>query len=151
MKKPALQQSRFKIIHFENPRTGSSSYRVSGIKRDGTRIRENYTDGQRAQHRLIELESEYHSRAPQDSALRATALSDVQVKIAEAVFPRLDKDEDLYLAVDHWLNHGRHQKALGASPRLDEALKAFIGWLDMDSGLRDHTKRNLKIRVTMFT
>src|SRR2546430_852428 len=66
---------RFKIVPFLN-RTGSQSWRVSGVKRDGTRVRENFSDPKGAHCRLIELEGEYLGRASEDTALRATRLTD---------------------------------------------------------------------------
>ena len=48
-------RQRFKILKFTNPRTDTTSWRVSGIKRNGERIRENYADPQEAQLRYTEL------------------------------------------------------------------------------------------------
>ena len=54
-------RQRFKILKFINPRTDTTSWRVSGIKRNGERIRENYADPQEAQLRYTELEGEFHA------------------------------------------------------------------------------------------
>ena len=67
-------KQRFKIIKFINPRTDTTSWRVSGIKRNGERIRENYADLQEAQLRYTELEGEFHA-ANGSAALRATRLT----------------------------------------------------------------------------
>ena len=77
MSKTALPEAheRFKIVPFANQRTGSESWRVTGIKREGTRIRENYADAKAAHCRKVELETEYWTRAPQDTSLRATKLA----------------------------------------------------------------------------
>ena len=69
---------RFKIIKFVNPRTSTTSWRVSGIKRNGERIRENFADSKEAQLRYTELEGEFHA-ANGTAALRATRLTDDQV------------------------------------------------------------------------
>jgi len=141
-------KQRFKIIPFLN-RAGSQSWRVSGIKRDGARVRENFGDSKAAHCRLIDLEAEYLGRAPDDAALRATRLTDTQLKIAEAVFPRLHADEELLSAVDYWIKKGREQ-AVTESPRLDDAVEQFKSWLDADASLRPLSKQNLKIRISIF-
>ena len=99
-------KARFKIISFINPRTGSPSWRVTGTRRNGERIRENFARADDAQFRQTELEGEYHA-ANGVSTLRATRLTDEQVGIAEAAFKRLDQDTDLMTAVDHWLRTGK--------------------------------------------
>ncbi len=142
-------KSRFKLQEFVNPRTGSKSWRVSGTRRDGSRIRENFPDPKSAQCRQVELEAEFLSRAPDDPTLRATKLTDVQLRIAEAVFPLLKDDNELVSAVDHWRKHGQ-QHTVSESPRLDEAVKQFLAWLDGDKAMREISKRNLGIRVNIF-
>jgi hypothetical protein len=82
-------KQRFKILEFINPRTKTTSWRVSGIKRNGERIRENFADSNEAQLRYTELEGEFHA-ASGAAALRATRLADEQVAIAEAGFKRLE-------------------------------------------------------------
>src|SRR5580765_6701589 len=52
------------------------------------------------------------------AALRATPLTDEQVAIAEAGFKRLERDEDLLTAIDHWLRTGK-PTVVKESPRLD--------------------------------
>ena len=91
-------RQRFRILEFINPRTGTTSWRVSGIKRNGERIRENYADPQEAQFRYTELEGEFHATNG-TAALRATRLTDEQVAIAEAGFKRLERDQDLLTAI----------------------------------------------------
>jgi hypothetical protein len=98
-------KQRFRVLSFINPRTGTTSWRVSGIKRNGERIRENYVDPQEARLRYTELEDELHA-ANGSAALRATRLTDEQVAIAEAGSNRLERDEDLLTAIDHRLRTG---------------------------------------------
>ena len=141
-------KSRFKILSFINPRTGSPSWRVTGTRRNGERIRENFARSDDAQFRQTELEGEYHA-ANGVATLRATRLTDEQVGIAEAAFKRLDQDTDLMTAVDHWLRTGK-PATIKESPRLDEALKAFADWLDTTTELRTLTKYRLRNRATHF-
>ena len=141
-------RQRFKILQFINPRTDTTSWRVSGIKRNGERIRENYADPQEAQLRYTELEGEFHA-ANGTAALRATRLTDEQVAIAEAGFKRLERDQDLLTAIDHWLRTGK-PTVVRESPRLDEALKLYCEWLDATTELRPLTKVHLRSRVTHF-
>ncbi len=141
-------RQRFKILKFVNPRTDTTSWRVSGIKRNGERIRENYADPQEAQLRYTELEGEYHA-ANGSAALRATRLTDEQVAIAEAGFKRLERDEDLLTAIDHWLRTGK-PKIIKESPRLDDAFVQFKSWLATTTELRELTKRHLSNCVKLF-
>ncbi len=141
-------KARFKILPFTNPRTGTPSWRVTGTRRNGDRIRENFARAKEAQYRFTELEGEFHA-ANGVAALRATRLTDNQVGVAEAAFKRLERDEDLITAVDHWLRTGK-PASVKESPRLDEALKVFTDWLTTTQELRPMTKDNLRQRVTRF-
>jgi integrase len=144
---PTRYRQPFRIKSFVNPRTGSQSWRVSGSKRDGTRIRENFAELRSAQCRQVELTTEWLARET-ESVARATTLTESQVRLAEAAFLRLDSDEELPLAVDHWLRHGR-QHSVAESPRVDEAVEAFQRWLET-STLRDRSRQNLRTRVKVF-
>lgn len=144
----ALAQ-RFKIQPFTNPRTGTASWRVTGSKRDGARVRENFAEQVSAQCRQVELETEWLARQT-DTSVRATKLTDTQLKLAEVAFIRLDADQDLMLAVDHWLKHGK-QHAVAESPRLDDAVTKWLLWLEQESKLRKLSKANLRRRVNVFT
>ena len=143
------QNLRFRILPYANPRTESKSWRVAGIKRDGTRIRENFTDERQATVRRTALEAEYWSRTDAEAAIRATKLTDTQLRIAETAFFRLDADEELLRAVEYWLNHGR-QQSVAESPRLDEAVDSFLAWVEETESLRQQTKWNLNRRVNLF-
>jgi len=150
-------KQRFKIITYDNPRTDSVSWRVTGTKRDGSRVRENFTREHDAKCRHVELEAEFLTRETETN-LRATSLTDVQVKLAEMSFRRLADDADLPRAVDFWLKQGRRNSVATESPRLDEAIKQFTAWLDgaKDSTgngictLRDFSRRGLRNRVAIF-
>jgi integrase len=141
-------KQRFKILKFVNPRTESTSWRVSGIKRNGERVRENFADPQEAQYRYTELEGEFHA-SNGVAALRATRLTDNQVGIAEAGFKRLERDEDMLIAIDHWLRTGK-PRAVKESPRMDDAFQQFETWVKATTELRDATKANLRHRVGHF-
>ncbi|MGD0746099.1 MAG: hypothetical protein ABSA45_13180, partial [Verrucomicrobiota bacterium] len=150
-------RNRFRVLPFVNERTGSESWRVTGTKRDGTRIRENYANPNDAQYRQVELEAEFLARQT-DTALRATRLTDVQIRLAELAFSKLSDDADLPRAVDHWLKHGK-QHHVAESPRIDEAVEKFKAWLDdepSDNGsngictLREHSRTGLRVRVNIF-
>jgi integrase len=141
-------RQRFKILKFLNPRTETTSWRVSGIKRNGERIRENFADPREAQYRYTELEGEFHATNGA-AALRATRLTDEQIAVAEAGFKRLERDEDLLTAIDHWLRTGK-PAVVKESPRLDDALKEYTTWMESTKELRPQTKKNLRRRVTNF-
>jgi integrase len=138
----------FKIQPFTNPRTGSQSWRVTGSKRDGTRVRENYAGQKAAECRQVDLTMDHLARET-ETAVRATKLTDTQLKLAEAAFMRLDADEEIMLAVDHWKTYGK-QNAVAESPRLDDAVAQFQTWLQSTETLRPKTKDNLRYRVAMF-
>src|ERR1700690_3905673 len=104
MAKPTPSQ-RFKIQPFTN-RSGSPSYRVTGTKRNGERVRENYTDAEEARLRHIVLETEFLKRES-PVALCSTRLTEAQIATAETAFARVDDDGDLLRAVDYWLKHGK--------------------------------------------
>lgn len=138
---------RFKVLPFENKRTGGQSWRVTGTKRDGSRVRENFADQASAECRQNELEIEWLARQT-ETGIRATRLTDVQCRLAETAFARLDRDEEILSAIDHWLKHGK-ALAVAESPRLDDAFKQFVEWLPK-SGLRILSQNNLRRRVNVF-
>ena len=111
--------------------------------------RENFADFKAAELRRIALETEYLTRQPSESEVRATSLTEAQVRLAESAFLRLDADDELPLAVAYWLEHGRN-KAVVESPRLDAALAQFFEWLAETPSMREVTKKNLKWRLQMF-
>ena len=142
--------ARFKVAEYLNPK-GTTSFRVAGIKRNGTRVRENYQHAASAQVRQIELEMEWLVRQS-PTVVRATALSDAQIKTAEAAFARLDTTEELASAVDAWLRYGRAQ-SVTQSVHLDKAVDQFFAWMDSPEGrseLRAPSRKNLRVRVNVF-
>jgi integrase len=145
----AARRQRFRILPFHNA-SGTKSYRVQGMTRAKDYIRENFADETRAETRRLELESEFWGRqlSPQ-AAVQATQLSTAQVAIAESAFRMLDADEELLLAVRHWLDLGRPQ-AKEPSPLLDDAYRQFCAWLATTPTLRVISKGDMRRRVGMF-
>lgn len=147
---PPASRQRFKVIPFPNA-GGSQSWRVIGTNRQGKQIRENFSDENAAHCRQVELMADFLGRQADGSATRATSLSAEQLRIAEACFVRLDADDEMYLAVEHWLKDGK-KNAVSESPRLDDAVKKFKEWLDEPScTLRERTCGNLRNRVDIFS
>jgi integrase len=143
-------RQRFSVLPFTNERTGSLSWRVGGIRRDGTRVRENHTDPEMARLRCLELETAFHNAENlEPAALRATKLPADALRLCEAAVARLEKPEDILVAVDHWLRVGRQQPAVTA-PRLDDAAEQFVAWLESAPALRPSTRKNLRSRVGIF-
>lgn len=145
-KRPNGHRERFRIIPFTNA-TKTQSWRVTGTNREGKQIRENFAELKAAQCRQVELNLEYLQQRT-ETQIRATTLSDPQLRIAEAAFMRLPVPEEMLLAVDSWLKHGK-QNTVAESPRIDEAVTKFKTWLD-GSKLRERTRSNLKVRVDLF-
>lgn len=150
-------RQRFRVRAFTN-RGGTESWRVEGTPRNGQRIRENFADQAMAQQRQVQLESEYWTRTEDsEAARRATKLTDIQLRLCEAALFKLDCDDDLLPAVEHWLRHGKHN-AVTESPRLDDAFEKFKAWLDGaadENGngrctLREHSRTGPRVRVNAF-
>ena len=144
----SAHRQRFKIIPFVNP-SGARSWRVTGVRRDGVQVRENFRDLRAAQCKQVELETEWLGQQT-DTSLRATKLTETQLRVAEVAFVKLghDSDHDLVLAVEHWLRQGK-QGSSAESPRLDDAIDQYLEWLAV-STLRDATKRHWRTRMTVF-
>lgn len=148
-------KDRFNITEFTNT-SGSTSYRVSGTKRNGERIRENFTLPQEARARCAALEAEYLG-GQTEMKLQATRLTDSQIAIAEKVFGLVEDDQDVIKAVLYFLKHGK-QTEVTESPTADEAFEDFKKWLDgkPDSTgngicqLRPVTRNGLRQRVEGF-
>lgn len=141
--------TRFQIQEFVNPRTGTKSWRVHGIKRDGERVRKNFLSLEAARSEQINLETEY-LQGRTETAIRATKLSAEQLQLAEVAFLKLGDDWPKLLdAVEHWNRQGK-QMSVSESPRIDDAWQQFAAWLDNGCKLRDLSRKNLKQRVNMF-
>src|SRR5258706_8386196 len=108
-KASAKRKEQFRIVPFTNQRTGGQSWRVTGFKRDGKRIRENFSDETRAAGRKLELETEWLT-GQQETGYHATKLSPDQLRLAETVVLQLGEDWPLALdAVSYWKRHGKER------------------------------------------
>lgn len=146
-KESLATEHRFKVKEFANA-SKTTSYRVDGYRRDGTRVRENFAELLKAQTRQLELETEY-LKGEARTEIQATKLSRDQIALAEAAFIRLGEDSDLPRAVEYWLAHGK-RLTVDESPRLDEAVDSFLTWLSATETLRKRTKGKYKSRVNLF-
>lgn len=140
--------SRFRILEYLNPRTSSKSFRVTGTKRTGERVRNNFAEEAAARARQIELETEW-LQGHAETAIQATKLTPDQLRVCEAVILQLGEDWPRAVeAVTHWKQHGK-QLAAVESKRIDDAVDKYLEWLAA-STFRDATKRHWKTRMTVF-
>src|SRR5690348_9174700 len=85
-----ITKERFHIIPFTNP-SGERVFRVAGYKPDGTRVRENLDTEEEAVGRKAELDIEAANiKTATVTRLKATRLTDDQIREAEAVYTRLN-------------------------------------------------------------
>jgi integrase len=146
-KKAVKVAPRFNIVEFTN-KSGTTSYRVDGYKRDRSRVRENFADEASATCRQTELELEYR-QGHAETGIQATKLTPDQLRLCEASIIQLGGDWARMLdAVTYWQQHGK-QAAVTVSERIDEAVKQYLEWLEA-STFRDATKRHWKTRMKMF-
>lgn len=154
----ATPSTRFKITAFKNA-GGSVSWRVSGTKRNGERIRENYPRENDARCRQTELEAEF-LQGQSEIMLRATKLTEPQIRVAESIFtlfPDADQVRERFMS---FLQCGAAIAPVvtGDGKTIDEAFKKFKDWLDGkpdETGnnvctLRDISKKSLRLRVNAF-
>ncbi len=147
--KPEVK-SRFRVIPYKNPRTGSTSWCVTGMKRNRERIRKNFSEQEAAEVYQNELNLEW-LKGEARTEIKATRLSEDQIKLAESAFVQLgtDKDSELPLAIQFWIQNGR-PNAVQTVVHLDDAESQFNEWLKKTESLRDRTKANLRLRVSVF-
>ena len=138
---------RFNVIKFRN-KSGSSSFRVDGYKRDGSRVRENFSTIEAASCRHRELETEW-LKGHAETDIQATKLTPDQLRLCEASIIKLGDDwEKIVDAVTFWQEHGK-QRVVVESTRIDEAVDEYLKWLNA-SDFRKATKRHWKTRMTVF-
>ncbi|MGA3268089.1 MAG: tyrosine-type recombinase/integrase [Verrucomicrobiota bacterium] len=146
---------RFKVTQFTNA-SGSQSFRVSGSKRNGERVRENFILPDDASARCAALEAEYRS-GQSEMMLRATRLTDSQISLAEKAFALVEDERDVLRGIRYFLDHGK-QLDVTESKTADEAFDSFKKWLDgkPDSTgngicqLRPVSRAGLRQRVERF-
>jgi hypothetical protein len=146
-KGPSYQEP-FRIIPYRRPRTGETSWRVTGHKRNGQRVRKNFTEQKAAEAERLSLTTEYLT-GHTTTELQATKLTADQLRLAETAFARLGDDEDLLPAITYWLQHGK-AASVKSTVRLDDAFEQFKTWLETTDELRDLSKANLRRRVNVF-
>ncbi len=112
--------TRFRLTEFQN-RAGSTSWRVTGTKPDGTRIRKNYPGKSAALRELGDLELEA-AGTPEPLKPQRTFLSTEQISDAEAAF-RLSGGRSLARLVTQYVDLELRAKARGAG--LDAAISYF--------------------------
>lgn len=141
--------SRFRILEYTNPRTGSKSFRVTGTKRTGERVRDNFAEEPAARARQIELETEW-LQGHAETAIQATKLTSDQLRLCEASIIQLGEDWPRMLdAIASWKQTGKHH-ALLDSPRLDEAFEKFKAAIEADTSIRKLTRLATLTRVNAF-
>lgn len=133
----ARLKPRFKVTPFTNA-SGSRSFRVTGTRRNGERVRENYAAAADASARSAALNAEFFA-GQSETMLRATRLSESQLGIAEKTFALVEDDRDVFKGVKYFLEHGK-QADVAESPTADEAFDSFKDWLD---GKADSTGNNI--------
>src|SRR2546422_11779712 len=105
-KKKRAGKERFHITHFTNP-SGETAFRVAGYKPSGERVRENFKTQEEAVGRKAELDIEAANIVTTTATrLKATRLTDDQVKEAERAFARL-ASKPLMEAVEYYLENYR--------------------------------------------
>ena len=107
----------FKATPFEN-RSGTTSWRVTGTKPDGTRVRQNYPEKLNAIQAVADLESEVEGQTEVRRALR-TSLSSSELADAEAAAGQADGIK-VTTIVSHYLSLQARAREKGLS--LDEGM-----------------------------
>ena len=142
---------RFKIQEFVNA-SGTHSWRVSGTKIDGTRVRKNHKDQTEAVDEKADLEKEA-AGAKSPEVLRKTILSEAQLSDAEAA-TQAYRWGSIAAVVSHYRQLEERVPALDVT--LDEAVRyseshyrpeqqemsieeARSGFIKSRQGLRPHT------------
>lgn len=129
----------FSIVEYENA-TGSTSFRVTGTKIDGTRIRKNFSNRPEAEGELSALNTESLNTGVQ---VKATRLTSDQLTEAENAFREL-AGKPLMPAVRFYLENFREAlKPITVADAYGKFLEAHA----KEYGSREDTIRNLRNRV----
>jgi integrase len=137
-------RGQFQIVEFENPNK-SASWRVTGTKPDGQRIRENFKSEAEALGRKQELEIEASNFQP-DHRIATTRLGPDQIAAAESAFRRIEEKKfplTLEQIIDFAFENYREPVT---QITLQKALTEFIKEREA-AGDRPLTIRNLEQRV----
>ena len=137
---------RFHVIEFINP-SGETVFRVAGYKLDGARVRENFKTQEEAVGRRAELDIEVANIVTTTATrMKATRLTDEQVKVAERIFARIG-DRSLDAIVEFFDKNSREPVR---QMTVTEAVKQFIADREKQNR-RPDTLRNLRGRLGMFS
>jgi len=135
----------FVVTKFTNPK-GSTSYRVTGTKRDSERIRENYPTLEEATGRKQALETEALNFITA-SKLKTTRLTDEQIADAESAYHALEqRPVTLTQAVRFFIDNYREPEV---KITLKAALEKFLADKIAEKA-RPHTVKNLRWRIGAF-
>jgi len=145
-KRKLAAKERFHITHFVNP-SGENAFRVSGYKPNGERVRENLKTQEEAVGRKAELDIEAANIVTTTATrMKATRLTDEQIKIAERIFARIG-DRSLDQIVDYFDKNYREPVS---QMTVVDAFDLFIADRTKQNR-RPDTLRNLNGRVGMFS
>jgi integrase len=137
-------RGQFQITEFENPNK-SISWRVTGTKPDGERVRENYKTEAEALGRKQALEIEASNFEP-DHRIATTRLSPQQVATAESVFRRIE-EKKFPLSLDQIVEYAfKNYREPVKQITLKDALNEFIKERKATND-RPLTIRNLEQRI----
>lgn len=128
---------------------GPDSYRVTGTKTGGERVRKNFSGAHaeaKAKDEKRALETEAFN---EQERLCSTWLTPEQLQGAETAYGKVKDASELLRAIDYWRDHGK-DVAVAGCPTIEDAAKAFEDWLETNERLRDRTKDNLRVRVSTF-
>jgi len=153
---------RFKVTSFKNA-AGSTSWRVTGTKPDGTRIRQNFQEKADAIRQAGDLELATEGKPESRQALR-TLLSAEELADAEGAYGQLG-GASLSSTVAHYLN--LKSRALQKGVDLDQVMAFFESryrpetqsitilnakeqYLSTRHGIADTTRDNYDIRLSLL-
>ena len=138
-------KARFHIVPFINP-SGETAFRVTGYKPNGQRVRENFKTEEEAVGRKSELDIEAANIVTTTATrLKATRLTDEQVKDAERAFAKLGNHSFL-AAVEYFLADYREPVR---QMTVADAVEQFIADRAKQNR-RPDTLRSLRGRLGMF-
>ncbi len=138
-------KERFHIIHFTNP-SGEKVFRLAGYKSDGSRVRENHKTHEEAIARKAELDIEAANIITTTATrLKATRLTDEQVKDAERAYAKAGKHPLLFIVEYFNANYREPFRQITVS----DAVEKFVADRKKQNR-RPDTLRNLKGRLGMF-
>ena len=138
-------KERFHVTEFVNP-SGETAFRVAGYMPSGERVRENFPTQEEAVGRKAELDIEAANIVTTTATrLKATRLTDEQVKDAERAFAKLG-NRTLLDAVEYYLRNYREPVR---QITVADAIAQFIAERAQQNR-RPDTLRNLRGRLGMF-